>query len=101
MHLTLDAPIKRIYIKSHGAHVRPREGRRQHRQAWRVAGGLSGFDGEPHVAIDARYDYGETRYQARGRIGGIGHCAVFTVTATGIHLISFRRAHEKEMRRYE
>ena len=62
---------------------------------------FQGFDGEPHVAIDDRYDYGETRYQARGRIGGIGYCAVFTVTATGIHLISFRRAHEKEMRRYE
>lgn len=59
------------------------------------------FDAEPHVAIDDRFDYGEVRYQARGRIDGIGHCVVFTVTATGIHLSSFRRAHEKEMRKYE
>ena len=62
---------------------------------------FTGFDGEPHVATDTRFDYGEVRYQARGRIAGKGYCAVFTVTATGIHLISFRRAHEKEMRRYE
>lgn len=59
------------------------------------------FDAEPHVATDTRYHYGEVRYQARGRINGKGHCVVFTVTATGIHLISFRRAHEKEMRHYE
>jgi len=62
---------------------------------------FSSFDGAPHVAIDDRFDYGEVRYQARGRIGGKGYCVVFTVTETGIHLISFRRAHEKEMRRYE
>ena len=62
---------------------------------------FEGFDGAPHVSIDARFDYGEVRYLARGRIGGKGHCAVFTVTATGMHFISFRRAHEKEMRRYE
>lgn len=62
---------------------------------------FQGFDAEPHVAIDDRFDYGETRYQGRGRIDGKGFCAVFTVTATGIRLISFRRAHEKEMRRYE
>ncbi|NIJ07545.1 hypothetical protein FHS31_001141 [Sphingomonas vulcanisoli] len=58
------------------------------------------FDGEPHVSIDNRIDYGEIRYQARGRIDGKGHCLVFTVMADGIHLISFRRAREKEMRRY-
>lgn len=62
---------------------------------------FQGFDGEPDVAIDDRFDYGETRYQARGRIDGKGFCLVYTVTAAGIRLISFRRAHEKEMRRYE
>lgn len=62
---------------------------------------FSGFDGEPHVAIDDRFDYGEVRYQGRGRIDGKGYCVVFTVTAKGIRLISFRRAREKEMRRYE
>lgn len=62
---------------------------------------FDGFEGDPHVAIDDRFDYGEVWYQARGRIDGKGFCAVFTFAATGMHLISFRRAHEKEMRRYE
>ncbi|MFW2829861.1 BrnT family toxin [Sphingomonas sp. ID0503] len=62
---------------------------------------FAGFDGVPSVVVDDRYDYGETRYQARGRINGKGFCIVYTLTATGIRLISFRRAHEKEMRRYE
>jgi len=53
------------------------------------------------VVVDDRFDYRETRYQARGRINGKGHCVVFTLTETGIRLISFRRAREKEMRRYE
>jgi uncharacterized DUF497 family protein len=61
---------------------------------------FSSFDDEPQAAIDHRYDYGKTRYQARGRIDGKGFCVVFNVTDTGIRLISFRRAHEKEMRRY-
>ncbi|WP_066769460.1 BrnT family toxin [Sphingobium sp. CCH11-B1] len=62
---------------------------------------FAGFDAEPTVLIDDRYDYGETRFRAFGRIDGDAHCIVYTETATGIRLISFRRAHEKEMRRYE
>lgn len=60
-----------------------------------------GFDAAPSVVVDDRFDYGETRYQARGRIDGKAHMIVYVETADGIHLISFRRAHEKEMRRYE
>lgn len=62
---------------------------------------FTGFDAEPVVLTDDRYDYGETRFRAFGRIDGDAHCIVYTVTETGIRLISFRRAHEKEMRRYE
>jgi len=62
---------------------------------------FSGFDAEPVVIVDDRYDYGEVRYRAFGRIGGLGYCLVYTETATGIRIISFRRAHDKEMRRYE
>ena len=58
------------------------------------------FDDDPRVSVDDRLDYGEVRYQARGRIGGKGYCAVFTLTAIGIRLISLRRARDKEMRRY-
>lgn len=60
-----------------------------------------GFDAAPAVTTDDRYDYGETRYRAYGRVEGVPHCLVYTVVPAGIRLISFRRAHEKEMRRYE
>lgn len=62
---------------------------------------FAGFDDAPNVVIDDRYEYGETRFQARGRIDGKGFCLVYTQTKGGIRLISFRRAREKEMRRYE
>jgi len=64
-------------------------------------GDFTGFDAEPVVVVDDRYDYGEVRYRAFGRIDGLGHCLVYTENATGIRIISFRRAHDKEMRRYE
>jgi uncharacterized protein len=62
---------------------------------------FAGFDAEPTVLVDDRFDYGETRSRAFGRIDGDGHCLVFTMRGSTMHLISFRRAHEKEMRRYE
>lgn len=62
---------------------------------------FAGFDNLPDVAVDGRVDYGEVRFQARGRIGGKGYCLVYTEGEDGVQLISFRRAHEKEMRRYE
>ena len=62
---------------------------------------FDGFDAEPLVLVDDRFDYGETRYRAFGRIGGLGHCLVFTLRGEVMRLISFRRAHEKEIRRYE
>lgn len=60
-----------------------------------------GFDADPMVNADGRIDYGETRYRAFGRIAGIGYCLVFTMRGDVMRLIGFRRAHEKEMRRYE
>ena len=60
-----------------------------------------GFDIDPSIYVDDRHDYGETRLLARGRIGGRGYCVVFTVSNAVARVISFRRAHEKEMRRYE
>jgi hypothetical protein len=62
---------------------------------------FTGFDAEPHVVEDDRFDYGEQRFIALGRIDGAPHCIVFTMRETAIRLISFRRAHEKELRRYE
>ncbi|OYW36507.1 BrnT family toxin [Brevundimonas aurifodinae] len=58
------------------------------------------FDADPVVRVDERRDYGETRYRAFGRIDGIGHCVVYTVRRGRVRLISFRRAHEKEIKRH-
>lgn len=52
------------------------------------------------VEIDDRFDYGETRFRAFGRIDGEARCLVFTVSQAVIRVISYRRAHEKEMKRY-
>lgn len=62
---------------------------------------FAGFDAEPIVLIDDRRDYGETRYRAMGRIDGQAHVIVYTVRGDDLRLISFRRAHAKEARRYE
>jgi uncharacterized protein len=66
--------------------------------------GLSDFDGfdePPLVLADDRRDYGETRYRAFGRIGGLPHCLVFTYRGDDMRLISFRRAHEEELEDHE
>lgn len=58
-------------------------------------------DFEPDVMfLDERRDYGEMRYRAVGRIDGVPHFLVFTMSPTTIRAISLRRAHMKEYRRY-
>lgn len=56
----------------------------------------------PHAAVivDERTYYREVRYRAFGRIEGEGYCLAFTLRGEVLRPISFRRAHEKEMRRY-
>ena len=61
----------------------------------------AGFDTEPVIVVDDRADYGETRFRAFGRLEGEGYAIVFTLRGETMRLISFRRAHEKEMRRHE
>jgi uncharacterized DUF497 family protein len=53
------------------------------------------------VEPDLRRDYGEARFRAFGRVDGEGRCLVFTVRENVVRVISYRRAHQKEMRRYE
>lgn len=53
------------------------------------------------VQVDDRFDYGEVRFRAFGRVDGQGRCLVFTWSGGRIRAISYRRAREKEMRRYE
>lgn len=62
---------------------------------------FAGFDDVPLEIVDRRADYGEVRVRSFGRIAGIGHMIVYTVRGGRMRLISFRRAHEKEMRRYD
>ena len=62
---------------------------------------FAGFDAEPVIVVDDRADYGETRFRAFGRIEGEGHAIVFTLRGETMRLISFRRAHDKEMRRHD
>ena len=50
---------------------------------------------------DKRKDYGETRWQALGKIGSRVFAVVFTVVPGGIRVISFRKANKREVRRYE
>jgi hypothetical protein len=61
---------------------------------------FAGFDGELRPIRDMRADYGEVRYRAFGTIDGLGYMIAFTLQRDHIRLISFRRAREKEIRRY-
>jgi uncharacterized protein len=59
------------------------------------------FDFETAVVlVDDRFDYGETRYRAFARGPEGGFCLAFTVAGETLRPISYRRAHDKELRRY-
>jgi uncharacterized DUF497 family protein len=62
---------------------------------------FAGFDEDPIVKIDDRRDYGEARFRAFGLIDGEPYCLAFTYRRDDIRLISLRRAHRKELERYE
>jgi len=55
---------------------------------------------EAAVLVDDRFDYGETRYRARGHIENLTYCPVLTFREGEMRPISLRRAHAKEMRKY-
>jgi len=50
---------------------------------------------------DDRFDYPEIRFAALGMVDGRVHALVFAETASGIRVISFRKANDREVRRYE
>jgi hypothetical protein len=52
------------------------------------------------VIEDSRRNYGERRYRALGFIGTRLHAVVYTPRATGMHVISLRKANRREERRY-
>jgi uncharacterized DUF497 family protein len=58
-----------------------------------------GFDWDGAVtAEDIRYDYGEPRYAALGKIGDRAHIVVFTERSETIRIISLRKANRRESR---
>lgn len=52
-------------------------------------------------AVDNRRDYGQTRIQVRGFLDARLHVLIFAETATGIRVISFRKANKREVKQYE
>lgn len=59
------------------------------------------FDFEnAYVYADSRQDYGEDRYIAIGHLDGRLHVLCFTETATGIRVISLRKANVREVKRH-
>jgi uncharacterized DUF497 family protein len=53
------------------------------------------------IVEDTRKDYGEARFQALGFIGERLHMLVFTPRADDTHVISLRKANDREVKRYE
>lgn len=52
------------------------------------------------IKVDDRFLYGETRYRAWGLIDGDYYALAFSVRDEQMRVISLRRAHAKEIRRY-
>jgi hypothetical protein len=60
------------------------------------------LDWETAVAVeDTRKDYGERRLRVLAFLGKRLHAAVITLRGDVTHVISFRKATAKEVRRYE
>ena len=53
------------------------------------------------IEEDVRQDYGERRYLAMGMIGNRLHAVVFTPRADKVHVISLRKANQREVKNYE
>ena len=70
---------------------------------WRLSFELTDeFDFDTAVIwIDARKVYPEVRISALGLVAGRLHALVFSETAKGIRVISFRKANKREVKRYE
>ena len=56
--------------------------------------------GSAHVRVDSRHENGEARYVALGKLRGRLHVLCFKETVDGIRVISFRKANDREVKRY-
>ena len=61
------------------------------------------LDGDSIEEVDDRRDYGETRFEAIGPVRSLGGrvcVAVYTWRGGSRRIISFRKANDREVRRY-
>ena len=58
------------------------------------------FDGLNFTAEDLRHDYGERRYISAGHIGDRLCVVVWTPRGNGRHIISMRKANDREQKRF-
>ena len=54
-----------------------------------------------YIESDSRRDYGETRYIALGWLHRRLHVLCFTEIDDGIRVISYRKANDREVKRYD
>ena len=63
---------------------------------------VADLDWETAIAIeDDRKDYGERRLRVMALLSRRLHVAVITYRGDAMHVISFRKAHSREVKRYE
>ena len=63
---------------------------------------VADLDWDTAVAMeDTRKDYGEKRLRILAPLDGRLHVAVITMRGDATHVISFRKANRKEIKRYE
>ena len=79
----------------------PRKNERNIRERGLPFGLAAEFEFETaHIQTDLREEYPETRYVALGNLHGRLHVLCFTETPDGIRVISFRKANDREVKRY-
>jgi uncharacterized DUF497 family protein len=71
---------------------------REHRIDFEAAFGFDWYSA--HVFVDDREDHGELRENAIGFIGATLHVLTFTRRRNQIRIISLRKAHKNDLRRY-
>jgi uncharacterized DUF497 family protein len=59
------------------------------------------MDADRHIEVDARRDYGETRFTLFGRVAGRLCVVSYTMRAGIYRIISARKANSREMSRYD
>ena len=52
------------------------------------------------IVEDTRRDYGERRFRVFGYVGARLYSLIFTPREDAVHVISFRKANEREIKRY-